>query len=168
MKASYWYRSGAGVDPAALDLLEAIRRHREAETAMRSRTRREARMGESDFRALRWIVRRERSGVPPSSAELARELGVSSAAAAKLVARLEAAGHLDRERHPGDRRVALLRARPEAHERLREVLAPLHERMLRLAESLEPGERRTVVDFLDRLTVVMGESEPAGTPRRPE
>lgn len=168
MSGSYWHGPGSGADPAALDVLEAIRRHREAETAMRSRTRREARMGESDFRALRWIVRQERMGVPPSSAELARELGVSSAAAAKLVARLAAAGHLARERHPGDRRVVLLRTRPEAHGRLREVLAPLHERMLRLAESLEPGERRTVVDFLDRLTGIMGESEPAGTPRHPE
>lgn len=164
MSGSYWHPPESA-DPAALEVLEAVRRHREAETAMRRRARHAARMGDSDFRALRWIVRRERMGAPPSSAELARELGVSSAAAAKLVARLEAAGHLDRERHPGDRRVMLLRTRPEAHEHIREMLGPLHERMLRLAESLGPGERRTVVDFLDRLAIVMAESDPAGTPR---
>lgn len=167
---SYWYGAAFAVDPAAgptpVEVLESVRRHREAEAAMRRRTQRDARMGENDLRALRWIVAQERAGLSPNAAGLARALGMSTAASAKLVARLEAAGHLRRERHPDDGRVVVLRSRPAAHARIREVLAPMHERMLRLAESLEPDERRTVVDFLDRLAAIVGEPEPPSPPRR--
>ena len=165
----YWYPSASAADPdvgpTPVELLEAVRRHREAESAMRRRTQRDARMGENDLRALRWIVAQERAGLPPNGAGLARALGMSTAASAKLVARLEAAGHLDRAPHADDRRVIVLRSRPAAHTRIREVLAPMHERMLRLAESLGPDERRTVVDFLDRLAAIVGESEPPALQR---
>lgn len=165
----YWYRSAAAADPSGtptpVDVLEAVRRHREAESAMRRRTQRDARMGENDLRALRWIVAQERAGLPPSSAGLARALDVSTAASAKLVARLEAAGHVAREPHADDRRVLVLHSRPAAHARIREVLAPMHERMLRLAEALGPDDRRTVVDFLDRLAAIVGEPGPPAPQR---
>ena len=167
---SYWFGAPSD-DPAAgptpVDVLEAVRRHRDAEAAMRRRTQRAARMGENDLRALRWIVAQERAGLSPNAAGLARALGMSTAASAKLVARLEAAGHLRREPHADDGRVVVLRSRPSAHARIREVLAPMHERMLRLAESLEPVERRTVVDFLDRLGAIVGEPEPPDAPFPP-
>jgi DNA-binding MarR family transcriptional regulator len=166
----YWYGAASTVDPAAgptpVEVLEAVRRHREAEAAMRRRTQRDARMGENDLRALRWIVAQERAGRAPNAAGLARALGMSTAASAKLVARLEAAGHLGRERHVDDGRVVVLRSRPAAHARIREVLAPMHERMLRLAESLDPDERRAVVDFLDGLAAIVGDPEPPPLPRR--
>ncbi|HEX6944984.1 MAG TPA: MarR family transcriptional regulator [Casimicrobiaceae bacterium] len=160
---SYWF-GAASDEPAArptpVELLDAVRRHREAEAAMRRRTQRIARMGENDLRALRWIVAQEGAGRAPSAAGLARALGMSTAASAKLVARLEAAGHVRRERHADDGRVMVLHSRPTAHARIREVLAPMHERMLRLAESLDPVERRTVVDFLDRLGAIVGDPDP--------
>lgn len=150
----YWYD---GADPTTLDVLGAVRRHRAAEALMRRRVRDDMDMGDTDAAALRWIIREERAGRDATSAALARELGVSTAAVTKLVGRLVASGYLDRSRHPSDRRVVLLRTRPGAHERLRRTLGPMHERMLQLAVSLTPAERAVVVDFLDRLAGIVVE-----------
>jgi DNA-binding MarR family transcriptional regulator len=148
----YWYDRS---DPSALAVLEAIRRHRDAEAAMRRRTREDMDMGDTDLAALRWIIRQERSGHRATSAALARELGITSAATVKLVGRLVAGGYVDRQRHPSDRRSLLLGTLPAAHEHLRRVLGPMHERMLRLASSLAPAERVLVVDFLDHLSEIV-------------
>lgn len=150
----YWYDR---TDPSTLDVLEAVRRHRDAEALMRRRMRDDMDMGDTDVAALRWIIREERAGRDATSAALARELGITTAAVTKLVGRLVASGYLDRTRHPSDRRVMLLGTRPGAHERLRRTLGPMHERMLQLAVSLTPAERATVVDFLDRLAGIVVE-----------
>ncbi len=157
----YWYDRA---DPSTLDVLEAVRRHREAEALMRRRMRDDMDMGDTDVAALRWIIRQERAGRDATSAALARELGITTAAVTKLVGRLVASGHLERSQHPSDRRVMLLRARPGAHERLRRTLGPMHERMLQLAVSLTPVERAIVIDFLDRLAgIVVEGGDRAGT-----
>lgn len=154
----YWYER---VDPSAIEVLEAVRRHRDAEAAMRRRTRDDMDMGETDLAALRWIIRQERAGTPPTSAGLARALGVSTAATVKVVGRLVKGGYIERSRHPSDRRALLLGTLPGAHERLRAALGPMHERMLELASSLDPAERVVVVEFLDHLAEIV-ESAPNG------
>lgn len=151
----YWYHR---TDPTVLAVLEAVRRHRDAEAVMRRRTRDDMDMGDTDLAALRWIIREERAGRDATSAALARELAITTAASAKLVGRLVASGTLERLPHPSDRRVVLLRTRPGAHERIRRTMGPMHEQMLRLAASLAPAERGVVVDFLDRLAdIVQGD-----------
>ena len=81
----------------------------------------------------------------------------------KVVARLVKGGYIERSRHPSDRRALLLGTLPGAHERLRRALGPMHERMLRLASSLDPAERAVVVDFLDGLAEIV---EPRARRRR--
>ncbi|MDF2575520.1 MAG: hypothetical protein K0S05_2432 [Agromyces sp.] len=157
----YWYDRS---DPSSLDVLEAVRRHRDAEALMRRRMRDDMDMGDTDVAALRWIIREERAGRFATSAALARELSITTAAAAKLVGRLVASGYLERSRHPTDRRLVLLTPLPGAHERLRRALGPMHDRMLELAVSLTPDERAAVVDFLDRLAaIVVDTGERAGS-----
>lgn len=155
----YWYDRS---DPSALEVLEAIRRHRDAEAAMRRRTREDMDMGDTDLAALRWIIRQERSGRLATSAALARELGITSAATVKLVARLVSGGYVERQEHPTDRRSLLLGTLPGAHERLRRALGPMHERMLRLASSLSAAERLVVVGFLDRLSEIVEDAPDVG------
>lgn len=150
----YWFDR---TDASTLDVLEAVRRHREAEAVMRRRMRDDMDMGDTDVAALRWIIREERAGRNATSAALARELGITTAAVTKLVGRLVAAGYLERSRHPSDRRLVLLGTRPGAHEQLRRILGPMHERMLQLAVSLTPAERAIVVGFLDRLAGIVVE-----------
>lgn len=159
----YWYHH---VDPTVLAVLEAVRRHRDAEAVMRRRARDDMDMGETDVAALRWIIREERAGRDATSAALARELAITTAAATKLVGRLVASGTLGRTRHPSDRRIVLLSTRPGAHERIRRAMGPMHEQMLQLAASLAPAERATVVDFLDRLAGIVAGGPERGRRRR--
>jgi len=148
----YWYDRA---DPSAMAVLEAVRRHRAAEAAMRRRMREDMDMGDTDLATLRWIISLERGGLPATSAGLARHLGISTAATVKVVARLVKGGYIERSRHPSDRRVLLLGTLPGAHERLRRALGPMHEGMLRLAASLTPAERAVVIHFLDGLADIV-------------
>lgn len=164
MGDGYWYDRSDRSDPSSLDVLEAVRRHREAEALMRRRMRDDMDMGDTDVAALRWIIREQRAGRHATSAALARELGITTAAVTKLVGRLVASGYLARSRHPTDRRLVLLTPLPGAHERLRRTLGPMHDRMLQLAVSLTPAERAAVVGFLDRLAeIVVDSGDRAGT-----
>ncbi|WP_130353148.1 MarR family winged helix-turn-helix transcriptional regulator [Agromyces ramosus] len=157
----YWYDEA---DPSAIAVLEAVRRHRAAEAAMRRRTRDDMDMGDTDLAALRWIIRMERGGRPATSAGLARALGITTAATVKVVARLVKGAYIERSRHPSDRRVLLLGTRPGAHERLRRALGPMHEAMLRLASSLDPAERAVVIGFLDGLAAIVDRAPAAEAP----
>ena len=156
----YWY---GAADESALAVLEAVRRHRAAEVAMRRRMREDMDMGDTDLAALRWIIRQERDGRAATSAGLARELGITTAATVKVVGRLTGGGYIERTRHPTDRRVLLLGTLPGAHERVRRALGKMHERMLQLANSFEPVERDVIVRFLDGLVEVI-ETAPADRP----
>ncbi|KQM83752.1 hypothetical protein ASE68_11490 [Agromyces sp. Leaf222] len=144
----YWYDAD---DDQTVAVLEAVRRHRAAEVEMRRRLRADMDMGDTDAAALRWIVAEQQAGRPPTSAGLARELGVTTAATAKIVARLVASGDLAREPHPTDGRVLLLRAMPDAHARLRRTLGPMHQRMRQVAGSFDPAEQRVIIRFLGDL-----------------
>jgi DNA-binding MarR family transcriptional regulator len=151
----YWYDLP---EPSVIAVLESVRRHRAAEAAMRRRVRDDMDMGDTDLAALRWIIEQERAGRPPTSAGLSRVLGITTAATVKVVSRLIAVGYVARRSHPSDRRSLLLRTLPGAHERLRQALGPMHSRMLRLAESLQPDERDVVIRFLDQLAVILDET----------
>ena len=109
---------------------------------MRRRTRDDMDMGETDLAALRWIIRQERAGTPPTSAGLARALGVSTAATVKVVGRLVKGGYIERSRHPSDRRALLLGTLPGAHERLRAALGPMHETDARARVVARSGRTR--------------------------
>ncbi|NUT59268.1 MAG: MarR family transcriptional regulator [Agromyces sp.] len=148
----YWY---GRVDESALEVLEAVRRHRAAEALMRRRMRDDMDMGDTDLAALRWLIREERDGRPATSAGLSRALGITTAATVTVVARLSEGGYIERTRHPSDRRVLLLGTLPGAHERVRKALGPMHERMLRLASSFDHAEREVIVRFLDGLVEVV-------------
>lgn len=125
---------------------------------MRRRIRDDMDMGDTDLAALRWIIEQERAGRSATSAGLSRALVISTAATVKLVGRLTDDGYIARTGHPSDRRSLLLSTLPGAHERLRRALGPMHQRMLQLAESLEPDERDVIIHFLDRLVEILDEA----------
>jgi DNA-binding MarR family transcriptional regulator len=63
----------------------------------------------TDFRALLHVMVAETAGVPITSGELRRRMGLSGAAITYLVDRMMASGHVTRESDPGDRRKVILR-----------------------------------------------------------
>ena len=91
------------------------------------------------------------SGGPATPSELARRIGLSTAAMSLVLNRLEAAGHVHRDRHPSDgRKLVVTAAEASADDAYRRVL-PMIEGVEAIVDSLTPAERATIEGFLDRL-----------------
>jgi DNA-binding MarR family transcriptional regulator len=130
---------------------------------MRQRLKTEMHMNETDLRALRHLIAAESEGNPIGPTDLTRQLGISSAATAKLLARMVGSGHIRRELNPLDRRAQLLHATAAAHREVRQTLESMHGRMLAVATSLTADEQNIVINFLDALSAVVAEPiEPNG------
>ena len=87
--------------------------------------------------------------------ELARRLQMTSGAMTALVDRLEASGHVVRERHPSDRRRVIVKRTRKADDDLTEEIEPLALQVLELAASLEGAERQAVGRFFDGFIAII-------------
>ncbi|NHC14218.1 MarR family winged helix-turn-helix transcriptional regulator [Motilibacter deserti] len=100
-------------------------------------------------------VMTEPAGRPLGPAELARRLGVSTAAATQGLHRLEGKGHVTRRPHPvdGRRQVVEVTAGGAAHvlSELGPLLTSLHE----VGAALPPEEQRAVAGYLRRVGEVL-------------
>lgn len=167
---SFWYREDDKGVVRARRVLEALRRFRAADAAMRHRTQADMEMNETDLLAIRHLISSEAQGTPVGPKDLSAVLGISSAATAKLLARLVESGHIRREPHPSDRRAQVLHATPSAHDDVRATLGGMHQRMLEAAEGLTSAQQKAVIHFLDSLSVAVTGPEgdqrarPAGSP----
>lgn len=88
---------------------------------------------------------------PATPTELARRLEISTAAMTLVLNRLEAAGHVRRERHPSDGRKLVVTAAERSSDRAYDLVLPLIDGMEAIVDDLGPDERATVQAFLDRL-----------------
>jgi DNA-binding MarR family transcriptional regulator len=169
---SYWYRGRDGGTAGALEVLRALRRFRVNDTGMRRRAQADMEMNETDLMAIRYLIRAEANGKPASPTELTHVLEVSTAATAKLLARLVRSGHIRREPNPRDRRAQVLYATPDAHREVRSTLGASHRRMLEVAERLTEAEQKVVAFFLDEMSRAIADPRTApgpdeGMPRTP-
>jgi DNA-binding MarR family transcriptional regulator len=80
--------------------------------------------------------------------ELSRRLGVSSAATTQALTRLQEAGHLTREPHPGDRRRRVLRVTSSGRAHVLRALGPMLELLAAHSRRLSEEERGTVTRYL--------------------
>lgn len=145
----------------AVAVLQAVRRFRRSDSAMRTRTASELSVNATDLAALRHLVAASRLGEHVSPTELSAQLGISSAATTKLLNRLALLGHVRREPHPTDRRGQLIVATDLAHTAIHEALGHSHKRMMEVVTALTPDEQLTVIRFLDALgEAVMEEHGP--------
>jgi DNA-binding MarR family transcriptional regulator len=163
--SSYWYSDADPDAVGAVQVLQALRRFRSSDAGMRRRVQKDMDMNETDLLAIRHLIRAEASGKPAGPTELAKVLDVSTAATAKLVARLVSSGHIRREAHPHDGRAQVLYATANAHSEVRSTLGAAHQRMLEVAESLSPEQQRTVVYFLDQMSGTLAEPAQGGSNR---
>lgn len=81
-------------------------------------------------------------------AELSERLGISTGSSSELVDRLEAAGHLRRDRHPTDRRRVTLTPTEDAVGRILQMLRPLFDDLDALARDFGPDEQDAIRRFL--------------------
>jgi DNA-binding MarR family transcriptional regulator len=154
--SGYWYPDDEGA--TTVEVLNLLRRYREAETAMRARTRASMRMNETDLMALRHLLRQQRVGQPVRPIDLARHLHVSSASVTALIDRLARDGHVQRQPHPTDRRTQIIVPTTHSDEEVRATLGPMHQRMLALVDGLTAAERAVVARFLEGMTAAVEEA----------
>lgn len=143
------------VSPGERELLDAVSRFVLADRGMRRALAQRMAMGETDLRAIRFVMAAGRLGETVTPHGLARHLGISSAATTVVLDRLGEAGHLERVPHPSDRRSKVVVATPHAYEESRHHLAVAHDRMREVAARVEPSSRPAVIDFLDALAEIM-------------
>ncbi|WP_156135187.1 MarR family winged helix-turn-helix transcriptional regulator [Arthrobacter sp. L77] len=157
-------RSDAASRPAPVqdadpvhDLVDAVRRYRDAESSMRGQSRESMHLGRTDMTALRVMLRAGQAGNPLNAAALSRELGISSAATTVLVDRLEQSGHAERRRSTTDGRAIEVWPTATAEHEVRSTMGTMHERMLQIASALPPGDCATIHRFLGALGQAMTE-----------
>lgn len=131
------------------DLLPRLRRLSWANFGLYLALGRTLRMGSNDVWAL------ERLGIegPLGPVELGKRLGgMRSASATALVDRLESAGHVERRRHPSDRRRLVIVPTEQAFKTGQEAFSPLEVGLEEVAGELTDEECAVVARYLDRVT----------------
>ena len=102
----------------------------------------------TDVRALICLLDAERSGHPATPGWLREQLGLTSASVTALVDRMEASGHVQRHRHPHDRRSVLLEVTPEAVELGRSFFEVLISNAIAKIDTRSEQEMNTISGFI--------------------
>lgn len=100
-------------------------------------------------------------------AELARAAAVSPAAISQLLAGLEAAGMLTRDRRHDDRRRQPLALTERGSSALRSAQAALHDRLAGLLARMPPAETDALARLLESLQASLSGTPPPPRPPRP-
>jgi DNA-binding MarR family transcriptional regulator len=95
--------------------------------------------------------------------ELGHRLGLTSGGVTALTGRMIDAGHVTRERHPGDGRMRMLTATPAGAERLRDHLEPVRDAVSGALAGLRHDEAELVARVLDAVAE-RSEAAAAATP----
>jgi DNA-binding MarR family transcriptional regulator len=111
----------------------------------------------TDFDAMQHLV--QSGALSPS--EIARRLGVTTAAATAIVDRLVTAGHASREPHPTDRRGVLVKPTPSSAARAMGHIEPLILGVDRVLDDYTPEEQATITGYLRRVVASYAEARPA-------
>lgn len=150
-----------GMDDAEIDqiveLLRTLRLWREAEERMSEASRRYMKLGDTDMRALRFIIAGQQNGMVVTPGAIAEHLGISTASTTKLLDRLAAAGHVRRLPHPSDRRSVAVEVRDETRRAARDTVGRSHARRFDVAARLTPSQREVVTRFLRDLAATADE-----------
>ncbi|MFI6423829.1 MarR family winged helix-turn-helix transcriptional regulator [Promicromonospora sp. NPDC050880] len=145
----------SGLDDADVDqvvrVLEALRRWREAERRMSEASRAYMKLGETDMKAVRFVIALQNQGRVATPGAIAAHLGITTASTTKLIDRLVAGGHVRRFPHPSDRRSLAIEVSEETRRVARETVGRSHARRFDVAARLTPQEREIVTRFLDDL-----------------
>ncbi|GAA2702024.1 MarR family transcriptional regulator [Actinoplanes palleronii] len=111
--------------------------------ALRRTLSRRSGLTETELDALDHLVES-----PSTPSELARLLDVSTAASTGVVDRLERRGHVERRKHPTDRRRLEIHVTDDGRAELLRHLTPMLHALTELDQRMTPDERETVIRFL--------------------
>jgi DNA-binding MarR family transcriptional regulator len=111
---------------------------------------RAAGLSTSELHSLRHLM-----DTPMGPVDLARELGVTSAASSGVVDRLVARGHAERRPHPGDRRRTQVVITDSGRAEVFARLAPMFAALAALDTGLDDHDREVVERYLRGATAAM-------------
>lgn len=134
-------------DWGASDSLQALRDLTDAASAARPALARRAGMSHSQLVALEHLFT-----APLGPADLARRLGVTTAAATTIVDRLAERGHVRRTPHPTDRRRTVVELTDSGRREVLTHLLPMFRELEELDAGLTDEERAIVARYLRRAT----------------
>jgi DNA-binding MarR family transcriptional regulator len=129
----------------AAELSWALREVQRAQSDVDRRLARLMDLRPTDYQALGHVMTARE---PLGPAELSARMGMSTGSGTELVDRLEAAGHLERRPHPGDRRRVVLEPSPATVERILAELAPLLTALDGLADAFTAEEQAGALRYL--------------------
>ncbi len=139
-------------DRAVRSALEAVRTFSDAVDRMHSGMKDEMDMNATDVAALRMLVMREQRGQAVSPHDVSRHLRISTASTTKLLDRLSESGHIERRRHPSDRRALIVvltqRTRDDFHRHFGRRLRDMRE----VADQFDDEQLAAVTRFLDEMS----------------
>lgn len=133
-------------------VLEAMGAWGRLERELSEKAREYMRLGDTDMRALRYLIAAQRQGVLATPGMIATHLRISPAATTKLTDRLEAGGHIRRLAHPADRRRVVLEVTESTSVSARASVGRSHARRFDAIASLSADDRAAVLRFFDALT----------------
>ncbi|MET1071787.1 MAG: MarR family transcriptional regulator, partial [Umezawaea sp.] len=91
---------------------------------------------------------------PSTPTEIARAAGLSTAATAQVLKRLEAGGHVQRAKHASDRRKTVIAVVPETEARANRYVTPVIDGLDELLSAADTDTRETISTFLRAVTDV--------------
>jgi DNA-binding MarR family transcriptional regulator len=101
---------------------------------------------------------------PLSPSEIARRLGVTTAAATLLVDRLSAVGHVTREPNPRDRRGVLVVPHPDSIAAAMSRILPLIRGVERVLDEFDTAEQEVITRYLRHIVRLYDDQIAAITP----
>lgn len=144
-------RSGMSAeDIAQIDaVMAALARLRAAEQKVTDASLKFMQLGQTDMRALHFLIVCENTGTLATPGAIAQTLGISSASTTKLLDRLQRAGHIRRAPHPSDRRALVVSIDPATRASAMRTVGAQQARRVHAARRLSPAEREIVIGFLE-------------------
>lgn len=141
------------VDPPRIGVrraTELIREVREVSQEFELHVGRQLTVNPTDLQAMEHLIQ---SG-PLGPTELAKRLGISTAAVTSVVDRLTALGHATRTQHPTDRRGVVVVPSPASVGRAMNALLPMIRGIDGVLDDFDPDEQATITAYLEQVLSV--------------
>jgi MarR family transcriptional regulator, organic hydroperoxide resistance regulator len=146
-------------------LLEALRNHGTAFSALARQFGVSAGLHITDATALVEILNAEDRGAPLTQAGLGHLVGLTTGATSSLLNRLEGAGHIRRQRDDTDRRVVHLHATTGVDAMVDRFFAPVVDRLAAVMDTYPPEVLTQFEHFVTDVAAAMtGYAEEVATP----
>lgn len=138
-----------------MSALQSIRSFSDAMDRMHSEIKGDMDMNATDVAALRLLIIREQREELTSPHDIAEHLRITTASVTKLLDRLSDSGHIQRKRHPHDRRSRVIVLTGLARETFYQHFGGRLNRMREVTERYSSAELAVITRYLDELAAAL-------------